>query len=346
MGNLAISADALGRHAEATRLMEEMVDRLKATRGPDDSFTLEATNALAGMYAAAGRRAEALAIREGAAALGRAKLGADYPSTLLCLAGLADSLAAAGRRAEALKLREEVLATRRARLGPDHPETLAAMNALAESDLAAGRLAEATALLAEGSRAKAGDGACSRTLAALQAWLGRADDYEATRRRALADAEGTIDANRARLAAQAASLRPPADPAQAEAALALARKAEGWTPGPSERLALGRAEFRAGHLTAADEALTAAANDRPGSTAATIADLYRAMSLFRQGKKDEARSLAAEAAAKMRPLPADEQNPLPNGGVDDLIVRLAYNEARALIGFDPPAAAPTKPDGK
>ena len=34
------------------------------------------------------------------------------------------------------------------------------------------------------------------------------------------------------------------------------------------------------------------------------------MSLFRQGKADEARKLAIESAAKMKPLPADEQNPL------------------------------------
>ena len=37
---------------------------------------------------------------------------------------------------------------------------------------------------------------------------------------------------------------------------------------------------------------------------------FRAMSLFRQGKKDEAGKLAIAAAAKMKPLPADEQNPL------------------------------------
>ena len=38
--------------------------------------------------------------------------------------------------------------------------------------------------------------------------------------------------------------------------------------------------------------------------------LYRAMSLFRQGKENEARQLALEAASKMRPLPKDEKNPL------------------------------------
>jgi hypothetical protein len=65
------------------------------------------------------------------------------------------------------------------------------------------------------------------------------------------------------------------------------------------------------------------------------------MSLFRQGKPDEARQLASAAAAKMKPLPKDEKNPLADkAGHDDLILWLAYKEAKKLIGFDatPPAA--------
>jgi hypothetical protein len=40
---------------------------------------------------------------------------------------------------------------------------------------------------------------------------------------------------------------------------------------------------------------------------------FETASLFRQGKTDEARKLATEAAAKMRPLLADEKNPLAAG---------------------------------
>ena len=60
---------------------------------------------------------------------------------------------------------------------------------------------------------------------------------------------------------------------------------------------------------------------------------YRAMSLFRQGKEAEARKLASEAVARMKPLPADENNPL-NGGAnaDDLILWMAFKEANALFG--------------
>jgi hypothetical protein len=71
------------------------------------------------------------------------------------------------------------------------------------------------------------------------------------------------------------------------------------------------------------------------------------MSLFRQGKKDDARKLATEAAATMKPLPADEQNPLSgDANADDLILWLAYKEAQAMIEFDAAPAAPPATDGK
>jgi hypothetical protein len=63
---------------------------------------------------------------------------------------------------------------------------------------------------------------------------------------------------------------------------------------------------------------------------------YRAMSLFRQGKPDEAREVAIAAAGKTKPQPPDEKNPLADkGDHDDLILWLAYKEAK-LIGFDAP----------
>jgi hypothetical protein len=67
------------------------------------------------------------------------------------------------------------------------------------------------------------------------------------------------------------------------------------------------------------------------------------MSLFRRGKNDEARKLATEAAAKMKPLPTDDQNPMAGGADhDDLILWLAYKEAKALIGLADPPASPVQ----
>jgi hypothetical protein len=67
------------------------------------------------------------------------------------------------------------------------------------------------------------------------------------------------------------------------------------------------------------------------------------MSLFRQGKEDAARKLASAAAATMKSLPKDENNPLAgNVTHDDLILWQAYKEAKVLIQFD--AAPPAKAD--
>ena len=68
-------------------------------------------------------------------------------------------------------------------------------------------------------------------------------------------------------------------------------------------LALGMAEYRSGNDAAADEALLAAVKAGPTNLDVTgVSPFYRAMSLFRQGKRDEVRKLAIAAAAKMKPL--------------------------------------------
>ena len=105
-------------------------------------------------------------------------------------------------------------------------------------------------------------------------------------------------------------------------------------------LALGMAEYRSGHDAAAAEALLAAAKADPLNHFVTgTAAFYRAMSLYRSGKPDEAHQVAIEAAAKMKPLP----NPPVDDRYhrDDLVVWLGYKEAKAMIKFDeaPPPEA-------
>ena len=69
--------------------------------------------------------------------------------------------------------------------------------------------------------------------------------------------------------------------------------------------------------------------------------------MFRQGKENEARKLATEAAARMKPLPKDEKNPLAGGATpDDLILWLTYKEAKALTGFDAAPRPEAKPNPK
>ena len=108
-------------------------------------------------------------------------------------------------------------------------------------------------------------------------------------------------------------------------------------------MVLGMAEYLGGNNDAAEGALLAA--EKAGlvfPTPAAQSGFYRAMSLFQRGKADGARKLAVEAAAKMKPLPKDEKNPLADGAsVDDLLLWLAYKEAKGLIRFDA-ASAPSK----
>ena len=102
------------------------------------------------------------------------------------------------------------------------------------------------------------------------------------------------------------------------------------------------AAYRGGNYAAADEALLAAEKTGPKNRCVTgTSPFYRAMSLFRQGNEEEARELAIAAAAKMKPLPKDENNPLAgDADHDDLILWLAYKEAKAMIKFE--AVSPSK----
>jgi tetratricopeptide (TPR) repeat protein/tRNA A-37 threonylcarbamoyl transferase component Bud32 len=347
MLNLAQIYASLGRYDEALNLGQETLALKKARLGPDHPDTLGTMGNLGNYYSALGRQAEALKVREETLALQKAKLGPSHPNTLNTMNNLANSYSALGRHAEALKLSEETLALKKARLGPDHPATLQSMMDLAGCNMAAGRPREARALLEECSAASRKDPERSWQLAALQAWFGHDEGYAATRQRILAFARETDDATLAIRAAQAGALRPSTDGAVLEAVLALGRKALGLHEGQRERLALGMAEFRSGHFAAADEALRSAATAGPDVTAAGIAAFYSAMSLFQQGKKDEAREVAAMASATMRPLPKGQHGPMAgNSAADNLILWLAYEEAKAMIGFDEPQAAPAKPDGK
>jgi hypothetical protein len=152
-------------------------------------------------------------------------------------------------------------------------------------------------------------------------------------------------------AAKCCSLRQ-ADPERCEAALVLVRRAVEHGKGSRWldyfEMTLGMAEYRSGHFAEADAALTAAMNDpRKNKGVSSTSAFYRAMGVFRQGQADLARQLATEAAATMKPLPVDERNPLLGGADhDDLILWLAYKEAKAMIPFDATRAAPAQPHPK
>jgi serine/threonine protein kinase/formylglycine-generating enzyme required for sulfatase activity len=224
---------------------------------------------------------------------------------------------------------------------------VALLTKLATAYQSAGRTKEALPYFARASAADPKDTALSVKVAALQAWFGQDKELAATRQRILAFAKDTNDAGTAEKAAKACSIRASTPKAELYAALALARKGVELDRGSPWRdwklLALGMAEYRNGNYAAANEALLAAVKairpspNNPSSTyfVTGASVFYRAMSLFRQGKKDEARKLAIEAAAKMKPLPADENNPLAgDADQDDVILWLAYTEARTLLKIE------------
>ena len=223
---------------------------------------------------------------------------------------------------------------------------------LATAYQSAGRTREAVRYLAKIHAADPQNSVLLLKLASLQAWFRQETEWADTCRRALTSAGEVTAPQVADKMARACCLLPSVDKDQAEAGLALARKAVvlGKTNAylPWFQMGLGMAEYRSGRFAEADARLLGAGNGSITNPSMVLtAVFYRAMSLFRQGKENEARQLATEAAAKMKPLPKDEENPLAGGNdTDDLILWLAYKEARAMIKFDAAPAAPATPAGK
>src|SRR5262249_25656574 len=159
----------------------------------------------------------------------------------------------------ALPLFEELLSLRRKKLGQEHPDALAAMDQL---------------------------GLVYMAIAAQQAWLGQIQERNAICAQVLGLAADTRSASLADNAAKTCSLAP-ADETKNAAALALARRAVDLGKkdrfSPYFHMSLGMAEYRSGHLTEADAALTAALES--GKSVPIVAGtsaFYRAMTLFRQ----------------------------------------------------------------
>jgi WD40 repeat protein/serine/threonine protein kinase len=221
---------------------------------------------------------------------------------------------------------------------PPPEQKILKAQATAEKEIAAGRTPDAVAHLVVVSAARPDDTGLALRVAGLQAWFGQYKELADTCGRALESAKGTSDPVKWDQLARICCLDATLDASGQQAALALARKALPLAEGNLRRtLTLGMAEYRSGHFAQADAALSAAAEGAKNNpSVAGTATFYRAMSLFRQGKEDEARKLATEAAAKMKPLPKDEKNPLAVGAsLDDLLLWLAYKEAKKLIKFDP-----------
>jgi tetratricopeptide (TPR) repeat protein/peroxiredoxin len=258
------------------------------------------------------------------------------------LAGIREAAAltqlAAEERAAFAQLWADVAAL--AQKAQEQERTLLEETAAADRDIAAGRIQEALVRLATLYAASPEDTTLLLKLAPLQAWFGQDPELAATCRRGLAWAKNTTVPETAGRVAKVCCLLLSSEKGQLEAVLALARKAVQLGKDsrnlPWYQMALGMAEYRSGHWAEADAVLLAAANRAKSDWhVPSTSALYRAMGLFRQAKEKEARRLAIEAVSWMKAHPTDEKHPLAgNAGHDDLILWLAYKEAKALIQFD------------
>ncbi len=239
------------------------------------------------------------------------------------------------------------------------PETLGAgggNTSLASKDeghalLAAGLTRRGLPVLASALANDPGDMGLLLEVVTLQAWFGQDAQLDATCRMALEFARDTANPSTADITAKLCCLRPSDDREVLDPTLALARRAVELGKDhpylPYFRMALGMAEYRSGNHAAADAALLAASKAERGNPVISgTTAFYRVMSLYRQGKQAEARRIATDALLQMRPLPADEDNPLTGGAsADDLILWMASKEARALLNLDAAQAPRSKPAG-
>jgi serine/threonine protein kinase/WD40 repeat protein len=175
-----------------------------------------------------------------------------------------------------------------------------------------------------------------RDAGVLWAWLGKTDNYLAMCRQALRFAENSrmpIDAERA---INLCSLRPSTDAELLKAALQLEPLAKERRSLPLYQMTLGMAEYRQQKHSAADRFFQAAAQADPDDPnlkfVPGISEIYRAMSLLKQGNQAAARELFNRVESNMVPLPANEQNvPADMAGPDQLVLWLAYKEAKAMF---------------
>jgi WD40 repeat protein/serine/threonine protein kinase len=345
MDILASSYHTTGHRDKALKVREEVLALRRKISGPENNDTLQAMANMANSYDEAGRQEEALKLREELLALRRKVNSTENEGTFTAMTDLTTSYQEAGRQDEAIKLQEEVLALLRKMAGPEHPVTIWALENLAYSYDQTGRDTEPISLQEKAVDPKNTD--ASLALATWQTWFGRDAAYEVTRRRFVQESEGTDQSTTAERAAKAYCLRSSTNAALLTNILHLAQRAVDLGKNdqfsPWNQLTLGLAEYRNSQYAAAEHTLTVAEQtagefrDIPGT-----ARLFRAMSLFRQDKPDEARKLFRQAEAQMPPLPAHEREPDVEdnlAGKDMLICWLAYKEAKSLLN-EPTAAKP------
>lgn len=365
--NLAGSYMASRYKGEGVRIQDEIVALLRNKYGEEHPATIREEETLAD-YLWSDKHWEKstnLKIKK----LDRRKkaLGPEHPSTLMVQADLASQLFLAGKFLPAQAMSGEVVPLMRKAFGSSARNTLNAIRNLAWCDAATGRTREAMDLLAECAPQMRDDTFANIMLAHLQLWFGRKEEYNKTRRWMLDYAKNNGKDLRSRpdileRVMMLASFAPLENESQRqdlketlrlrdeirEAGVGITER----SPSPAWRsMITGMACYRLGDDKRAEAAFAEAGRlmDKTDKKAKKPANrsrvnLYRAMSMLRQGKQVAARRLYDETAAAIKPPPSQEQ-PLLNcsdASGEPITAWLACREIQELFGRTEQIPTPDK----
>ena len=341
----AYAGVGVGRYSKALEMREDVFEKCRTHLGREHPQSLYAMNDLAISYAFDGREDQARQLLEKTVALSRKVNGRRHPETLVSMGNLSFVMHRKGCQwDDTINLLKDAWELQVAVLGQEHPTAIWALVNYAYVCVEAARFDEAMPLIRKLSERPPLD---SIKVVVIEAWLDLGNEHAATCKRTLERASVTKELLIAHRAAKGYCLRPSSDSRMLEAALTLATRTvkDGGNDSalPWYQMGLGMAEYRHGCYSAADLTLTAAecgaeqmrADPSVIPRIQVTSRLFRAMSLFQQGKRNEARELTATVEAQMTPLPDAAQPFVQKTHPDDLICWLAYKEAKALLASKP-----------
>lgn len=128
--HLGVAYQRLGRHGDASKLLESALSLRSETLGEENEETVESMNALASTLFAGNRQADAVPILRRLTRISKQVFGDDHPKTLTAANNLAFALYGMGELEEPEALFRETLDARRRVLGADHMKTAISMSNL------------------------------------------------------------------------------------------------------------------------------------------------------------------------------------------------------------------------
>ena len=366
LAQLAESSFVCGFREDGVRLQEELVALYRDKFGGAHPKTIFAEDQLAYYLNYASEWEKSRELRRDLIKRRKVLFGPEHLDTLKLQSNFALQLFCAGSTAEALTLIEEAVPLLQKTAGPKDRGTLNARTTLARCQAAMGNTETAVELLEKCASGMPDDTFVNHLLACLQLWLGRTDDYQATRQVMLDfDRSGRGWVSRSDMLCRGikiSCLAPLENAEQGAEILASLKRANEIYSGPAphqknepgirwRRLVNGMAQYRVGNDKEAEAALREAIEfgsqtkpSREEFRYATTAGFFLAMCLYRQGDEKAAREAFRKAAERTEPCPSEKQPLLKNNDTvgAPVDVWLAQKEARSTLW---PQGEPTSGNG-